>query len=266
MPPLADQMEVELSEASESLSSPPAAAGGPRPGSRPSRAGCRARSGARRRASAARRARAGCRSPTCPVEAAVGRPSPRSPRGTIRGVASTQPGGASTPWRRRAASFGVGEGAKHPRDVAERRVAVPALGQAARRLAFEVDHDPVLPFGPQHLAEVVVAVDANGETRGADLREHLAEVAQLAGATGDRLERRQLRQRGEHPLDLPVDRGAEDGDRLGARLLRCEVGSSGSAASAVCIAPVTPPRRCARRGSQSGSSRSDSSVSSQPPP
>ena len=132
--------------------------------------------------------------------------------------------------------LGVGEGAKHPRDIAERRVAVPALGQAARRLAFEVDHDPVFPFGPQHLAEVVVAVDANCETRGPDLREHLAEVAQLAGATGDGLERRRLRQRGEHRSISPstdAPRMATDSE-LGSSGAKC--GSSGSAASAVCIA------------------------------
>ena len=49
------------------------------------------------------------------------------------------------------------EGAQHARDVAQRRVLLPALGERPRRLAFEIgDHEIVLR--QEHLAEVIVAV------------------------------------------------------------------------------------------------------------
>ena len=64
----------------------------------------------------------------------------------------------------------VGERAEHARDVAQRRALAAALGERARGLALEVEHEPVA-VGPQHLAEVVVAVLADrlaaGAARGA---------------------------------------------------------------------------------------------------
>ena len=59
------------------------------------------------------------------------------------------------------------ERAQHAGDVAQRRALEPPLAERPRRLALEVDDDEVAA-GVEHLAEMVVAVDA--DARGAPMR------------------------------------------------------------------------------------------------
>ena len=63
---------------------------------------------------------------------------------------------------------GVAERAQHPRHILHRRLLLAPLGDRPGRLAFEVEQVEVA-LGPEHLAEVIVAVDAllrDGEFRG----------------------------------------------------------------------------------------------------
>ena len=54
----------------------------------------------------------------------------------------------------------VVERSQHAGEVAKREVRPPALGHRPQRLAFEVEQDPAAGGMLQHLAQVVVAVDA----------------------------------------------------------------------------------------------------------
>ena len=55
---------------------------------------------------------------------------------------------------------GVVEGAQHPGDVDQRGALEPPFADGPGRLPFEIDDDEVVA-GPEHLAEVIVAVDSN---------------------------------------------------------------------------------------------------------
>ena len=57
---------------------------------------------------------------------------------------------------------GVVERAQHPGDVAQRRAEPAPLGQGTVGLALEVEDHPSL-IDAHHLAEVVVAMDADGQ-------------------------------------------------------------------------------------------------------
>ena len=52
----------------------------------------------------------------------------------------------------------VAERTQHARDVFERRLLGPPLGQRPRGLAFKIDND-VIGFHSQHLAQMIIAVD-----------------------------------------------------------------------------------------------------------
>ena len=54
----------------------------------------------------------------------------------------------------------VVEGPQHARHIAQREVRARALGHRTQRLALEIEKHPPAPRHPQHLAQVVVAVDA----------------------------------------------------------------------------------------------------------
>ena len=84
------------------------------------------------------------------------------------------------------------------------------------------------------------------------------EVAEVLRPVRDGAERVVLRQGRERRRDLLVDLGGEQAERLGARLLGCEVRVVSFAASAAWRPAVTSPSRQARSGSQDGSSRNDS--------
>ncbi len=115
---------------------------------------------------------------------------------------------------------GVGEGAQHARDVAQRRALAAALDQRPRRLALEVQHDPVAVGGVHHLAEVVVAVVADDAPGRADLGEHPQLLAHLLAAAADR--RQDVEAVGkveEDALDLLVDGRGQQAQRLGRGLL-----------------------------------------------
>jgi phage terminase large subunit-like protein len=71
---------------------------------------------------------------------------------------------------------GVGEGTQHARHILQRRRAAAALGERTGGLALEVDHDPIARAIPQHLAEVVVAVDPRDEAGRANVPELLNEI------------------------------------------------------------------------------------------
>src|SRR5439155_3032403 len=80
----------------------------------------------------------------------------------------------------------IAERAQHPRDVAQRRVLAPALGERPRRLALEVDDQEII-VGDEHLAEVVIAVVARLQRRALRRRAGVDEC-QYPGALGrDRL-------------------------------------------------------------------------------
>src|SRR5581483_3965559 len=82
--------------------------------------------------------------------------------------------------------------------------------------------EPVGP-GPEHLPEVVVAVDADELADAAELRQVAQPLAYVLAAAENRLERLvRRRQGGEHVLDLVVDRRRQQAERLRARLLRDE--------------------------------------------
>ena len=117
----------------------------------------------------------------------------------------------------------VGERPEHAGDVTERRALAAPLRQRARRLALEVEHDPVRPR-PEHLAEVVVAVVADDASRRGHAREQAQLLADVLPAPGDGLELLAVRQVREQLVDLLVDRRGEDPERLGARLLGREGG------------------------------------------
>ena len=97
-----------------------------------------------------------------PEQAAVGRRPGVAVGDQPRGRLLGGPGALGE--RRRG---GVVEGAQHAGDVAQRRGALPAFGQRSCRLAFEIEDHPS-GVGPQHLAEVVVAVEADGQAAVAD--------------------------------------------------------------------------------------------------
>ena len=82
----------------------------------------------------------------------------------------------------------VREGAQHAGDVAQGRALAASLGDAARRLALEVEDQPVLVLGPERLAEVVVAVRADHPADVPDVRQRTQVVAHLLAAARDRLE------------------------------------------------------------------------------
>src|SRR5205085_3507786 len=112
--------------------------------------------------------------------------------------------------------------AQHPGDVAQRRALSPPLGDRPRRLALEVDDEPVTA-GPEHLAEVVVTVVTDDLPDRAELREPAQPLADLLAAAEDRCQRLVvLGQLGEDVLDLVVDRRREQAQRLRTRLLRAE--------------------------------------------
>ncbi len=123
---------------------------------------------------------------------------------------------------------GVGEGAQHPGDVAQRRGLLPALEQRPRRLALEVDDHPLgIPAGVvclavQGLAEVVVAVGADRAPADAELRALGDVLAHVLAAAEDRRDALVVGQPHEDPLDVLVDRRHEQRERLAARLLRRE--------------------------------------------
>ena len=62
----------------------------------------------------------------------------------------------------------IAEGAHHPGDIAQRRMFGAPLLQAVARLALEIDDDEVIA-GHQHLAQVIVAVNADFLARAASL-------------------------------------------------------------------------------------------------
>ena len=112
----------------------------------------------------------------------------------------------------------VAEGAQHARDVAQRRALQAPLGDRAPRLALEVEQHPAA-LGEHGLAEVVVAVGADDAPARADVGERLQALLDVLAAAADRIERLELGQLDEDPLDLLVDRRGEDRQRLRARLL-----------------------------------------------
>src|SRR5262249_62113565 len=69
-------------------------------------------------------------------------------------------GGCLDPVQDAGRAPGVVERAHHAGDVPERGGLQAPLADGARRLALEIDDVPLVP-GPQALAEVVVAVDAD---------------------------------------------------------------------------------------------------------
>ena len=113
------------------------------------------------------------------------------------------------PRRPQRGAGGVVERAEHPGHVSERRALDPPLAERSRGLALEVDDDEVAA-GPQDLAEVVVAVDA--DPLPADL---------VAGE--DRVTSEELVLASEQLLDLGSDlvvaQAAERGHRLRAHRL-----------------------------------------------
>ncbi len=113
----------------------------------------------------------------------------------------------------------VGERAEHPGDVAQRRALAAPLDERARRLALEVEDDPVLPR-PEGLAEVVVAVRADHAAARAGVGEQAQLLADLLAAAEDRREALVVvGQREEDARDLLVDRRRQQPERLDARLL-----------------------------------------------
>src|SRR5438067_8215265 len=112
----------------------------------------------------------------------------------------------------------VRERAQHPGDVTQRRAFLAPLGQAARRLALEVENDPAAVARQHHLAEVIVAVRADHAAADADLRELPEPLAHVLPATHDRHKPLVVfRQPYEDALDLLVDVRGDQRDRLGAR-------------------------------------------------
>ena len=127
------------------------------------------------------------------------------------------------PSSRSAASRRVGERPGHPGEVPDGRALPAPLGQRARGLALEVDHDPVAVGRPEHLAEVVVAVGPDREPGRADGGELVDEVAEVLRPVRHGAERVVVGEGCERRPDLLVDLGGEQPERLGARLLGCEV-------------------------------------------
>ena len=76
---------------------------------------------------------------------------------------------------------GVVEGAQHAGDVAERRGLLAPLGDVAQRLALEVDDHHVV-LGDQHLAEMVVAMDAGLQAGGGEAAQALERGRRSPGA------------------------------------------------------------------------------------
>ena len=220
---------------------------------RPSPAGGRARSGARRGASAARSRREqaldavgsldgtsrGSTVARQPVEergAAASPPSPPVARHAAEERATRRPrtrtSGASR--RRRAGA-----------NVRRRR-----SGERPRRLALEVDHDPVVPVGPEHLGRGgsrrgSAATSSRRLGRGRERRGR-ARANRSAIAAADAASAREL-----HELRLEL-RGERRRSRPGLGRRGRDREARAAAASAACIAPVTSPSRRARCGSQAG--------------
>ena len=112
----------------------------------------------------------------------------------------------------------VGERAQHPRDVAQRRALQAPLRQRPRGLALEVEHDPAA-VAEHRLAEVQVAVGADHLAAGADVRQRAELLAHVLAAAADRRGRLGLGQLEEDALDLLVDVGGQDRQRLHRRLV-----------------------------------------------
>ena len=107
----------------------------------------------------------------------------------------------------------VVEGAQHAGDVAQRRVAAAAVLDGPARLALEVEHRPA-GVGAQHLAEVVVAVDADCQPR----------VMQGADGGDARLDRRAVFGDSLHRLGVAGDECVEVGEHLVRPLRRAARG------------------------------------------
>ena len=149
--------------------------------------------------------------------------------------------------RRPATRRRVRERPQHPRDVAQRRALPPPFGQRPRRLALEVDHEPVAAR-PEHLAEVQVAVVADPLADGADCVERAEQVAHGVAAAGDRRDGLVVGQVAEGLVDLLVDvavRSASDS------------GLASSGAKGVVGNRSPAPRASRRRPVRAGRTRAD---------
>ena len=195
----------------------------PPPGPIPSRGGWPTRTAARRPPSRARRSAAAARSSRAPGGC------PRACDGLQVAVEEVLAGALldALVRRRPATRRGVGERAQHPGDVAQRRVLEPPLGQRPRRLALEVDHEPVVlrprapgrgggrrgggcacrPSRPSRARAAASARASPRPTSGA--------VTSFSGSVRNTC------------VDLLVDGGREQGERLLARLLGRERGVVG---------------------------------------
>ena len=164
-----------------------------RTGMRPSRAGGRARSAARRTPSRARTS-ASCRS--LRLGATAGSTDRAAPSGSpsrkpLRARRAPSRRGSPVPSRReRRTRRYENERSIPATSRSGERLLAPALGERPRRLALEVDDDPVVAV-PQRLAEVEVAVGADALSRPSPTAERrAASVARIASAAPD--ERREL--------------------------------------------------------------------------